>query len=235
MIRTQYFICAGLLLLGTALVIAPASAWTIQNWSGPANGATLPPGSTVTIAFDINFDSWMSGDFDSKHSINLYSDLTTPKWTVTKTVMVNDDMPLTSSLVSKQGTQVRLDGWDLTDAANSYTITVLMSGTVPTLDASKEIISLRVQEMDSDAVVIKSTIVKKTVNVAVPTPEPTAIPEITPEETVLVITPEPTTAAPAAVTTPTKKVTYSPGPEPLAICGTFAGLLLVLGLMRRRI
>lgn len=234
MIRTQYFICAGLFLLGAGLVITPASAWTIQNWNGPASGTTLTPGSAVTIAFDINFDSWMSGEFDSKHSINLYSDLTSPKWTVTKTVMVNDDTPVSTQLVSKQGTQVRLDGWDLTDATNSYTITVLMSGTVPMLDASKEIISLRVQETDSDASVVKGTVVKKTVNVAVPTPEPTATPEITPEEMVLVITPEPTTVVPTAISTPTKKVTYSPGPEPLAACGTIAGLLLVLGLTRRR-
>lgn len=238
MMRTQQLLCALLFFLAAAFAIVPASAWTIQKWSGPENGATLAPGTAVSTSFDLSFDSWSSGKFDAKHSLTLYSELTNPKWTVTKTVVENEDTPVITSLAAKQGIQVNLAGFIVSDQASSYSINVQLSGTVPALNESQEVTLLRIQEKDADAEMVKGSEVKKTVNVVVPTTEQTVAPApvITLEETEIVITPEPTTAAPAmaAVITPSKKHTYSPGPEPLAICGALAGFLIVLGLSRRR-
>jgi len=235
MSRNHYFLCACFMILAVAIIISPVSAWTIQNWAGPANGATLSPGTAVNAAFLIYFDSWSDGAFDADNSITLYSDLTDAQWTVTKTVMVNDDTPITTQLVSRKSIQVKLTGWDLTDSQNSYKVTVQLTGTVPALNATQDITLIRIQEVDSSAKAVSGSVVKKTVSVVVPTPEPTAVLVIEPQETVLEITPE-KTAAPAAVPiiSPTKKQTYAPGPDTLMICASLVGVIIFLGMRSHR-
>ena len=202
----QFLSRFGLLTVAILLMMPCASAWTIQNWAGPANGATLSPGTAVNAAFVIYFDSWSDGAFDAANSITLYSDLTDAQWTATKTVMVNDDTPITTQLVSRKSVQVKLTGWDLTDSQNSYKVTVQLTGTVPALNATQDITLIRIQEVDSSANAVSGSIVKKTVSVVVPTPEPTAAPVIEPQVPVLEITPEQTpslTTVPSI--SPTKK------------------------------
>ena len=77
---------------------------------------------------------------------------------------------------------------------------------------------------------------KKTVSVVVPTPEQTAAPQIEPQETVLEITPEQTAPAPttAPIISPTKKPTYSPGPDSPMICVALVGFTAFLGMRRPR-
>jgi len=236
MSRNHYFLCGCFMILAVAILISPASAWTIQNWAGPADGATLSPGTAVNAPFVINFDSWSDGAFDSDHSITLYSDLTDAQWTATKTVIVNEETPITTQLISRKSIQVKLTGWDLSDSENSYKVTVQLIGTVPALNATQDITLIRIQEVDSSAKAVPGSVVKKTVNVVVPTPEPTAAPYIEPQETVLEITPEQTSSAPTAapVISPTKKPTYSPGPDFLMICVALVGFIIFLGMRRSR-
>ncbi len=236
MSRNHYFLCGCFMILAVAIIISPVSAWTIQNWAGPADGATLSPGTAVNAPFVINFDSWSDGAFDSSHSITLYSDLTDAQWTVTKTVIVNDETPITTQLVSRKSIQVKLTGWDLSDSENSYKVTVQLTGTVPALNATQDITLIRIQEVDSSAKAVSGSVVKKTVNVVVPTPEPTAAPVIEPEEIVIEITPETTVAVPTAssIISPKKKQTYSPGPDPLMICVVLVGFIIFLGMRRSR-
>jgi hypothetical protein len=235
MSRNYYYLCTCFMILAVAIIIPPVSAWTIQNWAGPANGATLSPGTAVNAAFVINFDSWSDGAFDADNSITLYSDLTDAQWTATKTVMVNDETPITTQLVSRKSVQVKLTGWDLTDSENSYKVTVQLTGTVPALNATQDITLIRIQEVDSGATAVSGSVVKKTVSVLVPTPEPTAAPVIEPQDTVLEITPE-QTAAPTTVPviSPTKKQTYAPGPDPLMICGALFCLIIFIGMAKHR-
>ena len=234
MSRNHNLLWGCFMILAVAIVISPVSAWTIQNWAGPADGATLSPGTAVTAPFVLNFDAWSDGAFNSDHSITLYSDLTDAQWTATKTVMVNEETPITTQLISRKSIQVKLTGWDLSDSENSYKVTVKLTGTVPALNATQDITLIRIQEVDSGAKAVAGSVVKKTVNVVVPTPEPTAAPVIEPEELVLEITPETTVAAPTApaIISPTKKPTYTPGPDPLIICAALVGFIMVLGMRR---
>jgi len=230
--NSQFFLRSGLVILVLLLFISPVSAWSFSRWAGPAEGAELQPGSTVTAGYTISFSSFESGEtFDSEDSLVMYTDLSNPQWIVTKTEEINEE-PVTSSLANRQAAQVRLDGWSLSFSKKQFTVDVALTGTVPALNESGEILVLRLQELDPEAETVYGTLKKKSALVVVPTPEPTVAP-VTPEpEIVIEITPEPV-ASPVTTMTPTKKQTYTPGPDPVMVCSMLAGLILVAGLCRR--
>jgi hypothetical protein len=186
----------------------------------------------VTAGYTMSFSSFESGKtFDPDDSIVMYTDLSNPQWVVTKTEEVNEE-PVTSTLANRQAAQVRLDGWSLSFSKKQFTVDVALTGTVPALNQSAEILVLRLQELDPAAKTVHGTLVKKSALVVVPTPEPT-VPMVTPEpEVVIEITPEPIATTVTAMT-PTKKQTYAPGPDPVMICSMLAGLIFVAGLFRR--
>lgn len=226
----------GFIVLACLLIVPCVSAWTFSGWTGPAGTDTLRPGDPVKAGYTMSFSSYDTGTtFESDDSVVMYTDLADPKWVVIKTETVNDQ-PSTSTLVTRQATQVRLDGWSLSFSRKQFYLTVSLAGTVPQLNQSREITLLRLQELDPQAKTVAGTLTKKTGHVAVPTPEPTPEPTVIPEETVLVITPEQTTvpATPAIPVAPSRKQTYSPGPDPLLVCSLLAGLVLALGIIRRR-
>lgn len=230
---SQVFFRSGLIVLVLLLILAPVSAWSFSKWTGPTEGSQLQPGSTVRAGYTMSFSSFETGKtFDSDDSVVMYTDLSNPQWVVTKTEEVNDE-PVTSSLANRQAAQVRLDGWSLSFSKKQFTVDVALTGTVPSLNQSEEILVLRLQELDPEAKTVYGTLVKKSVLVVVPTPEPTVAP-VTPEpEIVIEITPEPVAATVAAIT-PLKKQTYAPGPDPLLVCTMLAGLILVAGFFRHR-
>jgi len=228
---SQVFFRSGLLVLVVLFIIPCASAWTFSNWNGPSSPTLLQPGDPVSAGFSMDFSSFDTGTtFDSDDSLVMYTDLSNPQWVVTMTETLNDE-PVTSQMANRQAAQVRLDSWSLSFSRKQFTVNVKLTGNVPLLNESQEIIILRMQELDPDAKTVAGTLTKKTVQVTVPTPEPTAVPTTLQEE-VLEITPEPeitiTTSAPA------RKQTYSPGPDPLLICGMLAGLVLIAGLSRHK-
>jgi hypothetical protein len=222
----------GLLLLAIALIVPCASAWTLGDWSGPASTSALHPGDPVNIRYTVSFNSYDTGStFNADNSLVMYTDLAKPLWVVTKTETINE-APVTSGLANRQAIQLVIDGWSLSFSRKQFYITVSLTGTVPALNQSQEITLVRLQERDPNAQVVKGTLVKKVAQVSIPTPEPTPAPEVTEEETVVVITPDPVTTVNTIV--PTKKRTYSPGPDPLVVCGMLAGLVLIAGLAKRR-
>jgi len=226
------FFHIGLLVLAMALIVPCASAWTFGGWSGPASTAALSPGDNVTAGFTVSFNSYDTGStFESDNSLVMYTDLSNPLWVVTKTETVND-APQTTGLATRQASQLLLDGWSLSFSRKQFSITVKLTGTAPALNQSQEIILVRLQERDPNAKLVPGTQTKKVAQVVIPTPEPTAVPTVIDEETVVVITPEPVTTVTTIV--PAKKRTYSPGPDPLIICGMLAGLVLVTGLANSR-
>ncbi|MDD4137728.1 MAG: hypothetical protein PHT99_07560 [Methanoregula sp.] len=221
------------MVLAVTFIVPCASAWTLGDWSGPASSAVLSPGDPVSAAYTVSFNSYDTGKtFESDHSLVMYTDLSNPQWVVTMIETVND-APLKTVLANRQAVQVVLDGWSLSFSRKQFYITVKLTGTVPALNQSQEIILTRMQERGPDAVLVPGTQTKKVALISVPTPEPTPEPTVIAEETVLVITPEEPLTTVTAVA-PTKKQTYSPGPDPVLICGMLAGLVLIAGLAKRR-
>jgi hypothetical protein len=228
-----------LALLITILFLAtPAvSGWTLQSWSQNPAGSDIPPGTPVTAGYSLHFDSWMTGStFENDNSLIMYTDLANPQWVVTKVEPVDDQPAIVEQVPVRQGMQVRLDGWTLSYSRKRFDLNVQLTGTIPARDQSGTISVVRLQEVDASAKPVAGTLIKKEVLVFVPTPEPTPAPaevtiNMTPAE-VIVITPGP--VAPATELNPTKRVTYSPGPDPLLVTGVLAGLLCLAAVSRRR-
>ena len=228
---SQVFFRSGLLVLAVLFFIPFVSAWTFSNWNGPSSQTPLQPGTPVSASYSMSFSSFDTGTtFDSDDSLVMYTDLANPQWVVTMTETLNDE-PVTSQLANRQAAQVRLDSWSLSFSRKEFTVNVKLTGNVPLLNESQEIIILRMQELDPEAKTVFGTLTKKTAQVMVPTPEPTVVPTTLMEE-ILEITPEPTTMVTTSV--PARKQTYTPGPDPLLICGMLAGLVLIAGMFRHR-
>jgi len=227
-----------LLVLAAVIIIPCVSAWTFGSWTDSTRQSALTPGTAVDINYVLSFSSYDTGKtFDSDNSLVMYTDLSNPLWTVTMSETADEDAPRTSTLASKSSAQVRLDGWDLSFSRKQFTVNVRLTGEAPALNQSREITLLRLQEMDPNAKTVSGTLTKKVAQVTVPTPEPTAAPAVeetveTMEEVPVEITLEPLTTV--TTSAPIKKQTYSPGPDPVLICGLLAGLLLLSGWMRRR-
>lgn len=232
--NNPYFLRYIFIALAFAFLIVPASAWTFSGWTGPANGAEVQPGSTVRAGYTLSFSSFESGKtFDPDDSLVMYTDLSNPHWVAVMSEEVNDE-PMTTQLVDRQSAQIRLDGWSLSFTRKQFTVDVSLTGTAPALNGSADITLLRLQELDPEATTVHGTLVKKTVRVVVPTTVPTAVPTTEPdEEFVMEITPVPEQTM-VTTTTPTKKQTYAPGPDPLMICSMLAGIVFIAGIMRRR-
>jgi len=227
------FFQVGFVILAVIFIVQPVSAWTFQDWTGPAAKADLKPGAPVSIGYTLSFTSWMTGStFDSDHTLAMHTDIADPHWVVTMTEMIDDETPVTSGLATRDGANVRLDSWSLSFSRKQFDVDVTLTGKIPSLNQSQEIVLARVQEMDSDAAIVPGSLVQRTGQVSVPEPEPIAEPVVQTEETVLQVTMEPLTAV--TTVAPVKKQTYSPGPDPILVCAMLFLLVIVMGLARRR-
>jgi hypothetical protein len=222
-----------LLLLAVLCGVTTASAWTFVNWSATPQASQIQPGTAVSLHYDIHFDSWMTGStFDSSDSLVMVTDLANPQWTLATTEIMDDGTPIVTSLPDRQSTQVRLDGWLLSFVRKRFDLNVQLNGNVPALNQSANITLVRVQEMDPKAKLVYGTQLKKELPVYVQTPEPTATTPAppAPADTVIDVTMQQAATAgtivPNAIT-PTRKQTYSPGPDPVLVCGMLAGLVVV--------
>jgi hypothetical protein len=215
--------------------VTTVSAWTLQGWSATVRDSPAQPGTPVSLSYAISFDSWMTGTtFDAQNSLVMYTDLANPQWTVAKTETMDDSTQIVTPISVRQSMQVRLDGWSLSFSRKQFDLTVQLSGTVPALNQSQNISLVRVQEMDPDAKMVSGSQVRKEIPVYVPAPATIATtPEPAPQDTIIDVTMEPTAPAVSTGTTgpvpvtPTRRTTYSPGPDPLLICGMLAGLVVL--------
>ena len=232
MISGKYLFRICILLLIILFGVTTASAWSLNNWAATVQTQPAVPGTPVTVHYNISFSSYMTGTtFDSSDSLVMVTDLSSPQWTVTKTDIQDDDSTDTTALTSSKNRQVRLDGWSLSASRTQFNLNIELSGRVPALNQSQDITLVSLQERDAGAKTVSGTLVKKTLAITVPTPEPTA-PPLSPtsaDTTEPVILQQAAAAAPTspAVITPTRKQTYSPGPDPLMTCGILAGMLVL--------
>ena len=227
-----------LLLTIFTLVMPGVSGWTFTNWSVSPAGATLAPGTPVSLGYSIHFDSWMSGrTFDNDNSLVMYTDLTDPHWTATKIEAMEDQDPIVESVPVRQSAMVKLDGWALSYASKQFDLSVTLTGKTPPLNQTASINLVKVQEMEPGSKPLSGSLIKKEVQVVVPTPEPTQVLTVpvtinmTPAEYVEI------TTEPTAMTTrsgPAVKQTYSPGPGPVMIVSLLAGLVMVVRMTGKR-
>ena len=226
-----------LLIVILFFAIPAVSGWTLQSWTQNPTGAELTAGTSVSAEYSLSFDSWMTGStFEKDHSLVMNTDLANPKWVVTKIQPMDDQPAIVEQVPVRQGMQVKLDGWTLSYSRKQFKINVQLSGTIPAREKAETISIAKLQEVDGSAKPVSGTLIKKEVMVFVATPAPTPAPaevtiNMTPAE-IIVITPEPT--PPVTGLTPTKRVTYSPGPGPLSVAGLLAGLLCLAAALRRR-
>jgi hypothetical protein len=222
------------LLAGFVFISIPGvSGWTFQNWSVTPALSELPPGTPVTADFSVHFDSWTTGStFEKDNTLTMYTDLSSPQWVVKKVETLEEQPAIIEQVPVRQAAQIRLDSWTLSYSGKRFDLIVQLTGKTPALNQSQSISVLRLQELTPNAKPVAGSVVKKEIIVSVPTPEPT----ITTSAPAVALIQEKNSVAtmvPKTPETPTKKVTYSPGPEPVLVAGMLAGLVCLMAILRR--
>ena len=243
--RFRLFLVLALL----CLLLPCVSAWGFSGWTTTPSGAEFSPGTDIVADYKISFDSWMTGTtFDADNSLTMYTDLESPRWTVTKTEEMDGQEPIIEEIPVRQTAQAKVDGWTLSYVRKQFYLTVHLTGKIPSRNVTSSVYLLKLQEMQPGAKAVAGTLIKKEVQVIVPTPEP-AVPPIelvtvnmTPSE-YIEITPEPArepaagkviTADATATASPATKTTYTPGPGPALVVLLLALLVLVVRTGRDR-
>jgi hypothetical protein len=224
------------LLFFLVLTVVPCvSGWTVRSMSITPTGTGLPPGTPVTADYTLQFNSWASGTtFDKDNSLLMNTDLVNPQWAVKKIEPMDGQPSIIEEVPVRQTAQVKLDGWTLSYSRKQFDLSVQLTGTTPALNQSANISVVKLQEMAPGSKAVTGSLIKKEAFVIIPTPVPTWTPadvtlNMTPSE-IIEVTPEPTVPA-----TPTRKVTYSPGPEPLLLAGMLAGLAGMVARSKRKV
>lgn len=115
----------------------------------------LTPGTMVTVSFTIQFAS--SGEtFPSEDTIDLYTDLDNPKWSV---VLVINNIDNPQPLDNKKN--VFLSGWVLSYPSSDVeeNLRVILQGVAPTVTSTTNKTVVRVQELDSRNNVVSGSMV----------------------------------------------------------------------------
>jgi hypothetical protein len=209
------------------LISIPAvSGWGVEGMAIQPGVSPISPGTAVTVTYKVHIAS-----FNSKNTLDMYTDLSNATWVVTKTDIVEDHDPVTTPLVEKSGSRVRIDGWTLSYVRRQIDLNVQLKGTAPDVDQTQDKTIIRVQEWDSSAHPLTDTGMSRKYQIFVPTPTPeTPPPTLMPTQAE--ITPEQIT--PVTPATPTRKQTYAPGPEPVLVCGALAALVVIIALNRKK-
>lgn len=209
------------------VLIQGVSGWDVQDLVIQPGQSPVSPGMPVTVTYKVHI-----GSFDSKNTLDMYTDLSNARWVVTKTDIIDDVPAVTSPLVQKSGSRVRIDGWTLSyQRGRQFELNVQLKGTTPDVGQTQDKTIIRVQEWDASAQPLSGTGISKKYQIFVPTPTPEtppptlvqATPEITPEQTL------PVTSA-----TPTRKQTYTPGPAPILVCGVLALSFMLIAVNRKK-
>jgi hypothetical protein len=223
----------GLLLLALSFCVPGVHGWTFQNWTVTPGQQDLPYGTPITAQFTLHFDSYMTGStFEAKDTLLLSTDLTNPRWSITKTDLMEDQPPVISTMPVNQKSQVRLDGWSLSYSRKRFDLAVTLEGTVPAPGSSGRISLVRVQEQDENGKPFAAGVVKKELSIPVTKTEQTPPVIVTVSDTPVVVKMEP--SAHPSPEVPAPKQTYSPGPGPLLICCLLALLVYIRACMNRR-
>jgi hypothetical protein len=201
--------------------------WSVDNLVITPGEGPLSPHTPVTVTYKAHFAS-----FNSQNTLDMYTDLSNATWVVTKTDIVEDVPAVTSPLLAKSGSRVRIDGWTLSySRGRQIEINVQLKGTAPDVAQTQDKTIIRVQEWTPDAKPLTDTGINKKYQIFVPTPIPETPEPVLTQAPTQIITDQ-TTPEPSA--TPTKKQTYSPGPAPVLVCGMLAVLVMFMAVTRKK-
>lgn len=219
MIASGNFYRVVLVFLFLLVSIQGVSGWDVQGIVIQPGTSPISPGTPVTVTYKVHI-----GSFNSKNTLDMYTDLSNATWIVTKTDIVEDVPAVTSPLVQKSGSRVRIDGWTLSYARRQIELNVQLKGTAPNVGQTQDKTIIRVQEWDASAQPLTDTGMSKKYQIFVPTPTPETSPP-TQVQTTAEFTPEQITPVTSAI--PTRKQTYTPGPGPALVCGVLAVLVML--------
>lgn len=210
------------------------SGWSVQNMSINPSQGPISPQTPVTVTYTVHFDPWLSTDgltFPSLNTLDMYTELENAKWVVSKTEIVEDIPPMTSQLLVNQGIRARIDGWGISYSDRQIDLNVQLRGVAPNVNQSQDKTIIRIQEIDSSAQPIQTSVFSKKYQIYVPTPTPvTSEPTIT--QTFLETTQ--TQNIPTTIETPTRKQTYSPEPQPLLVIGLLSASAIIIAMKRNK-
>ena len=146
-----------ILLIVLAMSIHVVSAFSVSTVSIDPSG-DLIPGTPVTVSYKIDFAG--SGEtFPSEDSLQMITDLGTPKWTWT--LLLNG---VENPRPQAGGRMLELTGWDLSYQTKNVeeSVRVTLEGTAPTVTATSNKTIIKLQETDSRSAVISSSVVEYT-------------------------------------------------------------------------
>jgi hypothetical protein len=201
--------------------------WSVDNLVITPGEGPLSPNTPVTVTYKIH-----PGSFDSKNTLDMYTDLSNATWVVTKTDIVEDQPTVTSPLQVKSGPRVVIEGWILSySRGKQIELNIQLKGTAPDIAQTQDKTIIRVQERTPDAKPLTDTGISKKYQIFVPTLIPETLEPVLTQAPTQIVT-DPNIPEPSA--TPTKKQTYSPGPAPVLVCGMLAVLVMCMAAKRKK-
>jgi len=120
--------------------------WSVENLVIIPGDGPVSPHTPVTVTYKVHFAS-----FNSQNTLDMYTDLSNATWVVTKTDIIEDVPAVTSPLLAKSGSRVRIDGWTLSYVRRQIELNVQLQGTAPDVAQTQDKTIIRVQEWTSDA------------------------------------------------------------------------------------
>jgi len=147
-----------ILMIVLALSIQVVSAFSVSTVTIDPSGNLLP-GTPVTVSYKIDFAGDGTNTFPPDDSLQMITDLETPKWTWT--LLLNG---VENPRPQDGGRMLELGGWDLSYPTKNVeeSIRVTLEGKSPTVTATSNKTIIKLQETDSRGAVISSSVVEYT-------------------------------------------------------------------------
>jgi len=138
-----------ILLLGIILIccIPIVSAFTISNMNIEPSGS-LTPGQRVSVSYILNFPLVNGKTFENANTLDMYTELTTAKWSFVK-VESFDGTPHDTPLPNDGGPRIQMGGWILSYPDRELSIRVTLDGLAPDVDKTQNKTIIKITELDS--------------------------------------------------------------------------------------
>lgn len=133
-----------ILLIVLALSVSAVSAFTVSTVSIDPTGDMIP-GTSVIVSYKVDFSATGDETFPSSSSLQMITDLDSPKWTWT--LLLNG---VENPRPQDGGKMLELSGWDLAYPSDiEESIRVTLEGKTPTVTSTSNKSIIKIQEVDS--------------------------------------------------------------------------------------
>ena len=122
------------------------SAFTISNVNIEPSGS-LTPGQRVSVSYILNFPLVNGNTFELSNTLEMYTELTTAKWSFVKVETV-DGTSHDTPLPNDGGQWVELLGWILSYPDRELIIRVTLEGVAPNVDTTQNKTIIKITELD---------------------------------------------------------------------------------------